>query len=308
VGVHRRTIGHCAHVHEALRAGWWVRGSPFLPAPHFGVVTMHLPQQQVSATRLLHRDYLSRLEEVHRRVQAELAQNRATQNFDFPKTGFRSKDQETHRRAVAEFESLYQKSLLVAERLSNARVVVSREDSWLAQFGDGAVLEPVEVVVDGIDPVQLRSEISVLRAERTRILSAPAGADRARIGTWIDWNRREAEAAIERLISRYPHFLDAAAEHGVLVDLILTMFSRDEIVEALAGRIDQRAEGAMPVAERAGRLAAIDAELEALLRIDAALVDRAIGEGSTDVNHDRESAPWVLLGVAAQARAMQLAS
>ena len=211
-------------------------------------------------------------------------------------------------RAKREFDGVYQKSLLVAERLSIERVVVSKEDSWLAQFGDGVVLEPVEVVVDGVDHVQLRSEISVLRLERSRIQNAPAAADRARIGAWIDENRRAAEAQIEQLTARYPHFMSSAAEHNVMTDLLLTMFSRDALIETLASRIDARAEGVMPVRERAGRLEAIDAELEQLLRIDAALVDRAISEGSVDVHHDRESPPWVLLGVAAQARELRKAS
>jgi hypothetical protein len=79
--------------------------------------------QQISAKRLLHRDYLSRLEELHRRVQGELAQNRAVQSGDFQLSGLRSKDQETMLRAKREFEALYQRSLAAAERLSDGRVL-----------------------------------------------------------------------------------------------------------------------------------------------------------------------------------------
>ena len=286
----------------------WASGYPFVTRPGHLIRRGENDAATGSATRLLHKDYLRKLEEVHRQVQTELATNRATQRGDFAKTGRMREDNATVERAKQQFEGVYQRSLAVQERLSTERTTIGREDAWLSQFGAGTEFEPVEAVVDGVDHVQLRSEISVLRLERERILKAPSPADRGRIGAWIDENRRDAASHVEELVGCYPHFLNSAAGFGILNDLILTMFSRDEMIDALAGRIDAKAEGTMPVAERAGRLAAIDVELEQLLRIDAALVDRQISEGSVEITHDRESPAWVLLGVAAQAREMQLAS
>lgn len=255
--------------------------------------------QQVLAKRLLHKDYLRRLEEVDKQAQAALAQNRATQRGDFQRSGITKADLEVYEQAKREFESIYQRSFATHERVNIERSVVGKEDGWITQLPAGTleVVEPVQPT-NGIDLAMVRSKIASLRVEKARINSAPAPANRARIGAWIDQRRRAAEAEIEQLVGRYPHFVNDALDHGTMLALLTTLVSRDVVVDVLASRIDGKAEAAIPVSERAGALKRIETEITEWLRLDSALTDKAISDGAVDVAHDKESAPWITLGVA----------
>ena len=178
------------------------------------------------------------------------------------------------------------------------RAVVGREDGWITQLREGTleVIEPV--MSDGIDLPAVRAKISVLRGERSKILNAPAPADRQRIGAWIDQRRWAAEAEIELLVGRWPHFTSDALDHGTMLALLTTLVPRDAAVEALCGRIDARANSVLVPKDRPVRLKELEDEITEWLRLDALLVDKAISDGSVDVHHDKESAPWITLGVA----------
>jgi hypothetical protein len=207
-------------------------------------------------------------------------------------------------------------------KYEDAEQLCTRLRSWLNELPRDVVLEPVPaptIALNGAAPQHvvgtIRAEIAKLAAEFHTIRTAPASPDDA---------RRQVRELVARLgkkgaprISTQFGKLDVygwenpAQEFGPTFHSITIATLCWAVPDVMIARLDEtldalpRNEGALPVSERASRLAEIEAEIMLLESREEHLIERAARDG-VQIERRFDQSPASVLGVkvsAASARA-----
>jgi hypothetical protein len=239
-------------------------------------------------------------------ADARLAACRAAVNdYDFPKTGNRIKDEETHRRAKQELAGLNEGAQETRRRSDAARRVAASCRAFVDGLPDAAAIELAAVPqANGVDLSECRGRITGIRAKLAKLHSAPPPSDRGRIEGYIDELRKPAREHADRLVGNWPHFLNSPPAPGLLNDLLTAMASRDALVGWLCAKIDARAAELGP---RPGELAALESELAGLQSLEAMFVNVKIESGDVGVVHSPETPAALVLGITVVERRAELA-
>lgn len=218
---------------------------------------------------------------------------------------------------IKQTEAEFPARLDAAKKARSAADAAQRVASVCKAYIDGlphnAKLEPVSVDVSGYDLQTVREQLRTAQTELRTLQDAPIPAPDIgdRVRDYVEALQRGARPAIrgirngDRLSIHWPSHagadrrinlngFDTASANPLLMAALLFP---EHVTARLMQQIEADCSQPLPISERLPRIAELQTQLEALWRIDVALIDRAIADGAVDVNYDPNAPPEALLGV-----------
>jgi len=189
-------------------------------------------------------------------------------------------------------------------KLRAAQYTLSSCKAWINQLPDGTVLEPVDVKVNGHDLEEVRARLKDAQDElkALRAVPRPSADIEERVRAYVREMARPDITGVgsgERLKVIWPGAgwdSSGPREHRADVLPMMALLHGDAMVAALMQEVERMADEPLPRAERKRRIAALDAELVELARVEEVLVAAALAHGEP-VERSPSAPPQAVLGV-----------
>ena len=189
-------------------------------------------------------------------------------------------------------------------KLHAAQSVLSNCKVWLDRLPEGTALEPVEVKANGHDLSSVRTRLEAAQGELAHLHAVPTpSADvRQRVEDYVRSMARPTISGLgkgNRLKVVWPGAgwdTGGPREDRAEVLPMMALLFHDAMVDALLREVERLTSGAVPLAQRAARIAALEREIEQLSYVEEVLIDRAIANGE-DVQRSPNALPQAVLGV-----------
>jgi hypothetical protein len=207
----------------------------------------------------------------------------------------------------AELQRLLAEQKVLQQRLQAEQSVLSACKAWLDRLPAGTKFEPVAVTADGHDLAGVRGRIKAANAELEALRRAPAPSEdiEARVLDYIGalLPKVRGVGVGERLSIIWPGAQSSPgygyiSEHTCDPLALLAALFPDRMLSLVMTEVERIANDPLPLAQRPGRVAALERELDELHRVEEALVAAALAAGSS-VHRSPSAPPAAVLGIRA---------